>query len=251
MQERAKQPEACPQGAVPGLDPQVYAKWRATALGAITERLERRLMLELIGDVAGKRVLEVGCGDGALAVELARRGARVTGIDGSPRMIEAARDSAAAAGVAIELTTGPAEALPLADGSFDLIVAQTILCFVADGSPAFAEIGRVLAPGGRLVIGELGRWSSWAAERRIRAWLGSPLWRRGRFRTPGELRRLATGAGLVPGPVKGAVYYPRLELLARWMEPLDQRLSQLTTLGAAFLAVSAMKPQQRPADEQV
>lgn len=242
MEQSSNAPTQCDRRALPGLDPQVYAKWRASELGAITERLERRLMLELIGDVAGKRVLEVGCGDGALAVELAKRGAEVTGVDASERMIEAARERARDAGVPLALHLGPAEALPFDHERFDMVVAQTILCFVADGSPAFGEIARVLKPGGRLVIGELGRWSTWAMERRVRAWLGSPLWKRGHFRTPGELKRLAEQAGLVPGPVSGAVYYPRIGLAARWMNPIDAALGRLTKVGAAFLAISATKP---------
>ena len=242
METGVRQQETCPQGAVPGLDPQVYAKWRASELGSITEGLERRLMLELIGDVSGKRVLEVGCGDGALAVELARRDADMTAIDVSERMIAAAKERAADARVKLSLHVGPAEALPFEAGQFDLVVAQTILCFVRDGSPAFGEIARVLRPGGKLVIGELGRWSSWAAERRVRAWLGSALWRRGHFRSPRDLTRLAAGAGLVPGPVRGAVYYPRLGLVARWMRPLDGMLGKVTKVGAAFLAITATKP---------
>ena len=242
MEHSSTSQDQCDRRALPGLDPQVYAKWRATELGRITEGIERRLMLELIGDVRGLRVLEVGCGDGALAVELARRGATVTGVDASERMIAAAQERARQADVPLALHLGPAEALPFEDAQFDVVVAQTILCFVADGSPAFGEIARALKPGGRLVIGELGRWSTWAAERRVRAWLGSPLWKRGHFRTPQELTRLAKGAGLVPDPVRGAVYYPRLGLLARWMSPLDAALGRLTKIGAAFLAISARKP---------
>lgn len=229
-------------GALPGLDPQVYAKWRESELGAITERLERRLMLALVGDVAGVHVLEVGCGDGALAVELAQRGAVVVGVDASEQMIAAARKRAEAAGVDVTFRVGRAEVLPFDRDTFDLVVAQTILCFVEDGSPAFGEIARVLHPGGKLVIGELGRWSTWAAERRLRAWLGSPLWQRGHFRTPGELKRLATRAGLIPGPVHGAVYYPRLTLAARWMSLADRALGRFTNVGAAFLAIAATKP---------
>ncbi|MEZ5815990.1 MAG: methyltransferase domain-containing protein [Hyphomicrobiaceae bacterium] len=243
MEHASETAAQCERRALPGLDPEVYARWRATELGRITEMIERRLMLDLIGDIGGKRVLEVGCGDGALSVELARRGAEVTGVDASERMIEAARERAREAGVPLTLHLGPAEDLPFGPEQFDLVVAQTILCFVADGSPAFGEIARVLKPGGRLVIGELGRWSTWAAERRVRAWLGSPLWKRGHFRTPGELQRLAMTAGLVPGRVRGAVYYPRIGRLARWMSPIDDTLGRLTKVGAAFLAISAEKPE--------
>lgn len=230
---------ACP---IPDLGPDTYARWRASSLGAITEDLQHALVLRLIGDVTGRSVLDVGCGDGKLAVELARRGAHVTAVDVSPAMIEAARTRAAAAGVRLDLRLAATQALPFAASQFDIVTAITILCFVADAKPAFAEIARVLKPGGRLVIGELNRWSTWAAERRLRAWLGSALWRQGRFRTPQELRGLASGAGLVPQSVMGATFYPRIGWAARAMRPLDAPLGRLTTVGAAFIALSATKP---------
>jgi SAM-dependent methyltransferase len=102
-------------------------------------------------------------------------------------------------------------------------------------------MARVLRPGGRLVIGELGKWSTWAAARRIRAWLGSRLWRSARFRTARELRALAAEAGLATEALRGAVYYPRSALAARLLAPCDRALGRLTTFGAAFLALSAIK----------
>jgi 2-polyprenyl-3-methyl-5-hydroxy-6-metoxy-1,4-benzoquinol methylase len=62
------------------LGPECYARWRASEIGATTERLERQLILELVGDVGGRKVLDVGCGDGEFALALAKRGASVTGI---------------------------------------------------------------------------------------------------------------------------------------------------------------------------
>jgi SAM-dependent methyltransferase len=115
-----------------------------------------------------------------------------------------------------------------------------------DAAPVFREIARVLRPGGGLIIGELGRWSTWAAGRRIRAWLGSRLWRRGRFRTAGELCHLAEGGGLVVETVRGAIYYPRWSLAARVLSPVDPILGWLTTVGASFLALSAAKPTGAP-----
>lgn len=232
----------CP---IPNLGPDTYTRWRQTELGRITEELQLGLMLRLIGDVSGKRVLDVGCGDGKLAVELARRGAAVVGVDASESMIDAARRRVADSGVGVALELATADALPFPDGSFDVVAAITILCFVENAAPAFAEIARVLQPGGRLVIGELNKWSTWAASRRLRAWLGSALWRRGRFRTPNELRQLALNAGLAPGPVTGAIYYPRSASAARLMRGIDPRLGRLTSLGAAFLAFSAAKPAAR------
>ena len=68
-----------------------YARWRSSNLGQITDALEQQLLFELLGSVAGMTLLDVGCGDGALASELARRGAAVTGLDPDPVMIAAAR----------------------------------------------------------------------------------------------------------------------------------------------------------------
>ena len=72
-----------PASELPDLGPDVYARWRTSEIGTITERLEGQLILELVGDVSGCRVLDVGCGDGEFALELTKRGAVVTGIDAS------------------------------------------------------------------------------------------------------------------------------------------------------------------------
>ena len=157
-------------------------------------------------------------------------------------MIRAARARARREGADIMFMVGEAARVPFAPGAFDIVVAVTVLCFVVDAASVFQEIARVLRPGGVLVIGELGKWSAWAAARRIRAWLGSSLWRRGRFRTARELRFLANRAGLAAGPVHGSVYYPRWQWAARLLAPYDTAFSSVTTVGAAFLAFSAVKP---------
>ena len=234
-----------PGCAIRDLGPECYARWRASEIGATTERLERRLILELVGDVGGRKVLDVGCGDGEFALSLEKRGGIVTGIDASTAMVDAAECRAKQHDADITFQVAAAEQLPFPAGQFDVVTAITILCFVDDAAPVFREIARVLRPGGRLVIGELGKWSTWAAWRRVRAWLGSRLWRRGRFRTANELRALAEQAGLVVKSVRGAIYYPRWSLAARLLSRCDPVLSRLTTLGAAFVALSAVKPAMR------
>lgn len=227
--------------ATGGLDPDAYAEWRVSSIGSITEALERRLVVELLGEVAGRDVLDVGCGDGALAVALARRGGRMVAVDASAAMIAGARRRAEEGGADILLCRAEADRLPFGPARFDRVIAIAVLCFIEDAVPSFAEMARVLRPGGRLVIGELGKWSTWAASRRVRAWLGSTLWRAGRFRRAAELRRLATGAGLAVTAVRGAIFYPRSAVAARLLAPLDSRLGRLTTLGAAFVAMVAEK----------
>jgi ubiquinone biosynthesis O-methyltransferase len=208
----------------------------------VTDALEHDLIVHLIGPPAGLRILDVGCGDGALAVELSKRGAIVTGIDVSVRMIEAARERARRHGVEVTFNVAAVQSLPFPPEAFDRVVAVTVLCFVADAGTALREMARVLRPGGRLVIGELGKWSMWAAERRIRGWFGNCVWRQARFRTPGELLHLADGAGLVAEALQGAIYYPPCGLAARLLAPLDRHVGRSTAFGAAFLAVAATKP---------
>lgn len=222
--------------------PGTYARWRGTRLGELTERVERDLVLDLAGPLAGLRVLDVGCGDGTYALPAASRGALVTAVDRSDEMLEAARQRAQGAGAQIRFERGDASRLPFDDESFDVVLAVTVLCFVEDGAPAIDEVARVLAPGGRLVLADLNRWSTWAAWRRMRAFLGSRTWRNARFRSAGELARVATGAGLDVQRKVGAVYYPPIGLLAPLLAPLDRPLGTTTTLGAAFVVVAATRP---------
>lgn len=227
---------------LPGLAPEIYARWRASEIGATTERLERQMILELVGDAQGCRGLEIGCGDGELAVELEKRGAIVTGIDASAAMISAARKRASQQDTDIAFQVAMAEELPCPSKRFDLVTAVTILCFAEDPAPVFGEVARVLRPGGRFVIGELGKWSTWAAARRVRAWAGSRLWSKARFRTSGGRRTCAGQAALSVESMRGAIFYPRIKLSARLLSRFDLAIGRHVTTGAAFLEFSARKP---------
>ena len=199
-------------------------------------------MLRLAGDLQGRSVLDVGCGDGTLALACWESGtAQVAGLDLDTRMITRAAAFAAQHQATIGYTVGRADTLPFGDKSFDLVVSVATLTFVPEADRVVREMARVLRPGGRLVIGDLGKWSIWAARRRVRAWLGSPTWRAARFRTAGELLAMARQAGLSVGRVQGAIFFPPCTALARVIAPIDARLGQLTTLGAAFDAVGGYR----------
>jgi ubiquinone/menaquinone biosynthesis C-methylase UbiE len=102
-----------------------------------------------LGDLRGRRVLDVGCGTGRLAALLAERhGCRVWGVDVSPGMLEVARERVPR-GVGLKLAR--AEDLPFRDGTFER-AAMTLVVHHLDRPLAFAELVRVLEPGGRLVF---------------------------------------------------------------------------------------------------
>lgn len=242
MNERPFLPEDRRQPDLLAALPAAYARWRASLLGRITDALELDLLLERIGPAEALRILDVGCGDGILAVELSRRGANVTGVDASEAMIAAAKARAGAENLPVQFERARADALPFPDKTFDVVTAVTVLCFIDDADKAVREMVRVLRPGGRLVLGELGRLSLWALLRRIRGWLGSATWRAARFRTPGELGALAERAGLSGIELSGAIFYPPIGIAAQLMRSVDKWLGKRLRFGAAFLVLVARKP---------
>jgi SAM-dependent methyltransferase len=103
----------------------------------------------------GERVLDVGCGTGALTREVARRAGaegRVVGLDLNPRMLAVAGRVAPE----IEWRQGDAGDLPFEDGAFDVVVSQFAAMFFPDQARALRGMWRVLAPGGRLAVAVCG-----------------------------------------------------------------------------------------------
>jgi SAM-dependent methyltransferase len=106
----------------------------------------------LLGDVAGRRVLEVGCGSAPCSRWLRAAGASPVALDLSGGMLARAAELNRSSGIPVPLVQADAAALPLADASFDLACsAYGGLPFVADAQAVLAEVRRVLRPGGRFV----------------------------------------------------------------------------------------------------
>lgn len=101
-----------------------------------------------LGVASGERVLDIACGTGNAALVAARAGARVTGLDGSPRLLEVARERVPGA----EFVRGDAAELPFDDGEFDAAVSVFGVMFARPAEQAVAELARVVRPGGRVAI---------------------------------------------------------------------------------------------------
>lgn len=136
------------------------AAWSAGAFEDVAESIHDMhvALVEALGPQPGERWLDVGCGAGNLAELAAGGGARVTGIDLSPRLIGVAKERAEAGGYDIDYRVGDAEQLDVEDASFDKVVSSVAMIFAPDHAGAARELARVTKPGGRLAF------SAWTPE---------------------------------------------------------------------------------------
>ncbi len=133
----------------------------SVAAATVRDRTLKRRVLTRAAITTGEQVLDVGCGTGTLAAAAARAapGVRVTGLDADPAILVRARRRANHHGLEIEFDEGMSTALPYPDASFDLVVSTLFFHHLADDAKreTATELVRVLRPGGRIVVGDLGR----------------------------------------------------------------------------------------------
>jgi ubiquinone/menaquinone biosynthesis C-methylase UbiE len=111
---------------------------------------ENRFILRQLGDVRGKRLLDLGCGAGENSVYFAQRGADCVASDYSPGMVNVALQLAANNGVKVEGKVINAMAIDYPDNSFDIVYAANLLHHIPDPMVTIQEIHRVLKPGGKM-----------------------------------------------------------------------------------------------------
>jgi SAM-dependent methyltransferase len=109
-------------------------------------------VVERLAPESGDRWLDLACGTGAIAERAAAAGARVTGLDLAPVLIETAKERAAELGLEIEYVVGDVERLALGDASFDKVSSTCGIMFAPDHEAAAGELARVTAHGGRIAL---------------------------------------------------------------------------------------------------
>ncbi len=206
---------------------------------------DRPACVALLGEVAGKHVLDAACGPGLYAEELMRRGATVTGFDQSPRMVELAAERVPAGHFRTHDLADPLIWLP--DASVDLVLLALALEYIDDRTNALRELRRVLRSDGALVLSRMhptGDWirhggnyfdvrvieEVWSAGWRVRYWL-APL-----EQTCAELR--------AAGFLIEALVEPRPTPAAAGIDP--ERYARLSTEPTGFLAIKAIPDPRRP-----
>jgi 2-polyprenyl-6-hydroxyphenyl methylase/3-demethylubiquinone-9 3-methyltransferase len=170
----------------------------------------RRVLARHSIDPQGTTALEVGCGGGLLAEELAAMGCAVTGVDPSEASLAVARAHAAAQGLRIAYLAGYGDALPFADGAFTIICCCDVLEHIERWDEVIGEMARVLAPGGVLFFDTINRTmlSKLVVIKLLQEWRYTSVfpprfhaWEQ--FITPGELRASLERHGLRAGDVTG------------------------------------------------
>lgn len=244
---------------------QWHSRYQARHVGGHALRERRERAVELLKGTHG-RLLDVGCGSGIMAEAVAPLPLDFYGVDAAPRMIKAGRDLLVGRG-GFTACVAVAEALPFRDGAFDVATCLGVIGAVDDREKAVAEIGRVLRPGGTLLISfsnlasPYALWKGYVFYRLVNA-LAEP-WaavrrrpvkaHRGRHMslfTPVSCAKLLGRHGMM---VREVVYYdfnfllaPLDEVFVKTAHGLAQRLSTLSAgrfrhLGAGFVAMAILE----------
>lgn len=195
-----------------------YDAWFEAPWGRYAWALESELVGREMGDVAGLRVLDVGCGTGRAGAVARARGASVVGADPDPAMVAIARERIDA------VVAARGEQLPFPDRCFDAAVAVTVLEFVADPPTVLAEMGRVTRSPGTIVVGLLNARSPWG--RRHGPGRRSGMWQEARFLATAEMAALGRryGTVAVTDTLRAPGWLPGLSVWGAALEWLGQRL---------------------------
>jgi SAM-dependent methyltransferase len=131
------------------------ADWGTGSYELTAEKLApvAEVVADAVDPVNGRKVLDLACGTGNAALIAAERGAKVTGLDAAPRLLEVARGRAADAGVEAEFVEGSMLDLPFPDASFEIVTSVFGVIFADQPDAVAAEIGRVVGQrGGRIAL---------------------------------------------------------------------------------------------------
>lgn len=218
-------------------DPAAYDAWFQTPVGRLTDQLEHEAVHALLPEPSGV-ALDLSCGTGNYALDLAERGWQVIGIDLAPVMLVTAQNKAAARRSSACFVAGDAGALPLQDHSIQLVTFILGLEFMAEPLRAMSEVRRVLSPrSGIAVIAILAPSGAWTLWRRLKRRLVDTVWQRASFRSEGTIRQAAERAGLWLTERRAAVHYVPAHGPVRWLKWWERTAARRVPGLASFVAL--------------
>jgi 2-polyprenyl-6-hydroxyphenyl methylase/3-demethylubiquinone-9 3-methyltransferase len=205
----------------------VVHEFNAARLAYLSEQLPVLHGRPSIRDMplAGLRLLDAGCGAGLVAEPMARLGADVIGVDASERNVAIARLHAEQSGLAIDYRHALPEDLHADDSAFDIVLSLEVIEHVSDVTAFLNAIGRLVKPGGVLVIGTLNRTpQAIIGAEYVLGWLprGTHAWTK--FVTPSEVARHLAPIGFDEIDIKGVSLNP---LGSRWSVGSDTSVNYL------------------------
>jgi ubiquinone/menaquinone biosynthesis C-methylase UbiE len=209
-----------------------YEAWFSTPRGRLADRLEKRTIANLVRLKPGDQVLDIGCGTGHFSAFFRELGAKVTGIDPSPEMLEQAASLYGDQG--IQFKKGSTYSLPFADRSFDLVTMITVLELLEDPQKAIQEAFRVSK--GKVFLAILNRQSLLAWQRKRG---GKEIWQQVHFYTLPEVKDLLGRDKKIKW--QSAIHLPLLniEYGLDFRFNLENWLSHLRLPGGAFIGILA------------
>ncbi len=215
--------------------PEAYDRWFTTPIGSLVKRYELELIMNLLKPKRSEAILDAGCGTGVFTFDILESGSRVVGLDISLPMLN--RAGKKLHGLAFQRVLGDISCLPFLESSFDKVVSVTALEFIEDAKEAVGELFRVTKKGGTIVVATLNSLSPWASRRIAEAKERHTIFEKAIFRSPDELRSLASGDCVV----KTAIHFEKGDDPERAVRiEQDGQTKDLKT--GAFVAVRWTKP---------
>jgi ubiquinone/menaquinone biosynthesis C-methylase UbiE len=189
--------------------PEAYDRWFTTPIGSLVKKFEVELVQDLLRPQKDEMILDAGCGIGIFTTDILSLGSQVIGLDISlPMLIQAGKKLK---GFPFQMVLADILNLPFPKDSFDKVVSVTTLEFVDDAKGAVGELFRITKRGGCIVVATLNNLSPWASCRRAEAKERHTIFEKAIFRSPDELRSLAS----VEGMVKTAIHFQKEDDLER------------------------------------
>ncbi len=165
-----------------------YDNWYKTKIGKYVDRVETDCAFDLIQVRPDMHILDVGCGTANFSLKLTQRGARVTGIDISEKMLEIARKRALQKKMDIEFKRMDSQNLEFPDSFFDGVLSMATIEFIAEPQQMIEEMFRVCKKGGFILVGTINRLSEWGELYQDPEFQKSvPVFKHAYFKSPDDL----------------------------------------------------------------